>query len=436
MRFANLSRMTDLIIALITIAIFWPLDLITVAARTGLVLASRARLNAPQNQEDSRTSGTLELLGRQTVARQSLHLTVVILRVILAGAFLLAITEALPDLGVFLYLLLMVAAGLVLWLSEFVTEQRVSLKPETWALRLNVYIRILTTLLSPIIRLASAAMGEKEERPEVASAITEDELKTLVDASQREGVLEQDEREMIFSIFRFGDTLAREIMIPRIDVLALSDTTPINEAIDTLLASGFSRVPVYDDTIDNIRGLLYVKDLLRALKEGNQEKKLEEILREAYFVPETKKVNELLEELQAQRVHMAIVVDEYGGMAGVVTLEDIVEEIIGEIQDEYDQSEELLYQRVDETEYIFHGRIDLDDFNVFMHSELPGDDADTLGGYIYSQIGRVPKSGESLQADNVTLTVEQVTGRRIRRVRAQRLAAEAGDELTASPVGS
>jgi CBS domain containing-hemolysin-like protein len=225
-------------------------------------------------------------------------------------------------------------------------------------------------------------------------------------------------------------------MIPRIDALALSDTTPINEAIDMLLASGFSRVPVYDDTIDNIRGLLYAKDLLRALKEGNQEKKLEEILRPAYFVPETKKVNELLEELQAQRVHMAIVVDEYGGMAGVVTLEDIVEEIIGEIQDEYDQSEELLYQRVDETEYIFHGRIDLDDFNVFMHSELPGDEADTLGGYIYSQIGRVPKSGESLQADNVTLTVEQVSGRRIRRVRAQRLTAETGDELAASPAGS
>jgi CBS domain containing-hemolysin-like protein len=118
---------------------------------------------------------------------------------------------------------------------------------------------------------------------------------------------------------------------------------------------------------------------------------------------------------------MAIVVDEYGGMAGLVTLEDIVEEIIGEIQDEYDQSEELLYQQVDEAEYIFNGRIDLDDFNAFMHSQLPGDEADTLGGYIFSQIGRVPKGGESLQVDDMMLTVEQVIGRRIRRVRARRL---------------
>lgn len=425
--------MTDpLLITLIILVLLWPLDLLTVAARTGLVLASRARLNGPQNQEDSRTSGTLELMGRQAIARQSMHLMVVILWVLLAGAYFLAINTAIPDLGLPLVFLLLVVGGLLLWLTEFITEQRVSLHPEAWVLRLSVYIRILTTLLSPIIRLAYAAIGESEERPEVASAVTEDELKTLVDASQREGVLEQDEREMIFSIFRFGDTLAREIMIPRIDVLALSHTTPIDEAIDNLLASGFSRVPVFDETIDNIRGLLYVKDLLRALREGNQEKNLVEILRPAYFVPETKKVNELLEELQLQRIHMAIVVDEYGGMAGVVTLEDIVEEIIGEIQDEYDQSEELLYQRVDETEYIFHGRIDLDDFNVFMHSELPGDEADTLGGYIFSQIGRVPRSGESLQADDVMLTVEQVSGRRIRRVRAQRLPDETGEGLPAS----
>ncbi|MDX1435501.1 MAG: hemolysin family protein [Anaerolineales bacterium] len=425
--------MTDLPILIIAILVLWPLDIITVAARTGLVLASRPRLNAAQSEGDDRTTHLLELLDRQTAARQSLHLTVVILRVLLAGAYLLALSAALPELGVAATLLLMAAGGLLLWLSEFITEQRVSLHPERWALRFSFYIRLLTSILSPVIRLASAAIGESEERSEVANAVTEDELKTLVDASQREGVLEQDEREMIFSIFRFGDTLAREIMIPRIDVLALSDTTPIGEAIDTLLASGFSRVPVFVGTIDNIRGLLYVKDLLRALHEGNQDKKLEEILREAYFIPETKKVNELLEELQNQRIHMAIVVDEYGGMAGVVTLEDIVEEIIGEIQDEYDQSEELLYHRVDETEYIFHGRIDLDDFNVFMHSELPGDDADTLGGYIYSQMGRVPRSGESLQTEDLKLTVEQVSGRRIRRVRAQRMSDEAEEELSAPP---
>jgi CBS domain containing-hemolysin-like protein len=427
--------MTDPQIALIMIAIFWPLDLLTVAARTGLVLASRARLTSLQAQPDARTSRTLELLSRQPQARQSLHLTVVVLRVLLAGAFLFAVTAALPGLGLALVLLLLILAGLLLWVTEFVTEQRVSQNPEGWALRLSSFILGLTAILSPVTRLASAAVGDSNGRAETASAITEDELMTLVDASQREGVLEQDEREMIFSIFRFGDTLAREIMIPRIDVLALSEATPIEEAIDTLLASGFSRVPVFSGAIDNIRGLLYVKDLLMATREGNQSKSLEEILRPAYFVPETKKVDELLAELQMQRIHMAIVVDEYGGMAGVVTLEDIVEEIIGEIQDEYDQSEELLFQQVGDDEYVFHGRIDLYDFNEFMHSNLPEDEADTLGGYIYSQIGRVPKSGEILQADDVMLTVEQVIGRRIRKVRAQRLPLESGDPLAASLSG-
>jgi len=221
-------------------------------------------------------------------------------------------------------------------------------------------------------------------------------------------------------------------MVPRIDIFALNVRTPILEAVDALLKSGFSRVPVYDETIDNVLGLLYAKDLLRVWREGNQVSSLRSLLRPAYFIPEAKKITELLAEMQAQRVHMAIVVDEYGGVAGLVTLEDIVEEIIGEIQDEYDQAEESLFQQVGEDEYLFHGRIDLDDFNAIMHSHIGEDEADTLGGLIYSRIGRVPKGGESLQADDILLTVEQVIGRRIRKVRAQRVPAvlEESDEET------
>jgi magnesium and cobalt exporter, CNNM family len=424
---------TELQVGLISILVFLALDLLTIAARTGLVLASRARLEGQQSRSDARMPRTLALLDQQTAARQSLHLTLVLLRLLLAGSLVLVFELIVPDFRFPFTLALLLLAGLALWMCEFLVERLISRDPEDWALRLSSFIRFITVILGPFFRLTSVALGDSEGHLEKTGAITEDELKTLVDASQREGVLEQDEREMIFSIFRFGDTLAREIMIPRIDVLALEKTAPIDEAVDILLASGFSRVPVYDRNIDNIRGLLYVKDLLRVLREGRQETSLEKTLRPAYFIPETKKLNELLEEMQAQRIHMAIVVDEYGGMAGVVTLEDIVEEIIGEIRDEYDQSEELLYQQVDDTEYVFHGRIDLDDFNVFMHSRLPGDDADTLGGYIYSQIGRVPKGGESLRVDNILLTVEQVVGRRIRKVRAQRLPADNGEGLVPSP---
>jgi CBS domain containing-hemolysin-like protein len=218
-----------------------------------------------------------------------------------------------------------------------------------------------------------------------------------------------------------GDTLVREIMVPRIDVLALEVHTPLDEALDAIKQAGHSRVPVFKDSVDNILGLLYAKDLLGIWREGRHEVSLSDYLRQAYFVPEAKKAAELLAELQAKRIHMAIVVDEYGGVAGLVTLEDIVEEIVGEILDEYDQAEELLYQAINEDEYLFQGRIDLDDFNDIMGTELPNSEADTLSGLIYSRIGRVPTAGDHVQVNDLQLTVEQVSGQRIRKVRAVRL---------------
>jgi CBS domain containing-hemolysin-like protein len=185
--------------------------------------------------------------------------------------------------------------------------------------------------------------------------VTEEEIKTLVDAGEEGGSIEEDEKEMIYSIFDIGDTLAREIMIPRMDVLALDVETPLPAAVDAVISLGHSRIPVYQGNIDNVVGLLYAKDLLRVWKEGGQTS-LRGLLRPACFVPETKKVDDLLAELQQKRIHMAVVVDEYGGVAGLVTLEDIVEEIVGEIRDEYDVNEESLYERVSDAEYIFDAR--------------------------------------------------------------------------------
>jgi CBS domain containing-hemolysin-like protein len=266
-----------------------------------------------------------------------------------------------------------------------------------------------------------ASTREYSEAQEGGSIVTEDELKTLVDAGEQEGILEQGEGKMIISIFQLGDTLVREIMVPRIDIVAVELSTPLLEAIDTLLESGFTRVPVFEETVDNVVGLLYAKDLLKVWREGNsEEESLDSLLREAYFVPEAKKVDELLADLQSRRVHMAVVVDEYGGVAGLVTLEDIIEEIFGEIQDEYDE-EELPYQILDGGDYLFQGRMDLDDFNDVMSCNLPKDEADTLSGFIYRRLGHVPAAGESVQEDGLLLTVEQVSGRRIRKVRAEQL---------------
>jgi CBS domain containing-hemolysin-like protein len=249
--------------------------------------------------------------------------------------------------------------------------------------------------------------------------VTQDEIKAMVDAGEEGGVIEENEKEMIYSIFEFGDTLAREVMVPRIDIVAVDAETPLLQALDVIMKEGHSRIPVYQGTIDNIIGLLYAKDLLVYRKEGKHNVPLTSILRPAYFVPETKKVDDLLRELQARRVHMAIVVDEYGGTAGLVTVEDLLEEIVGEIQDEYDE-EEPTVERVSDTEFIFDAGVNLDDVNDLLRVELPDTGGDTLGGFIYAQLGRVAAVGDEIRVGDLTITVLSVAGRRIRKVRVAR----------------
>jgi CBS domain containing-hemolysin-like protein len=278
---------------------------------------------------------------------------------------------------------------------------------------------LINLLLRPFSWLLLLVVGPATDAQRQLNAVTEDELKSWVEDVDGESSLEKGERKMIYDIFQFSDRLCREIMIPRIDMVALDVNTSLDEASEVVTRHGHSRIPVYEDSIDNVLGLLYAKDLLRAgIEEGPTS--VRDLLRPAYFIPEAKKVDELLREMQMRRIHMALVVDEYGGLAGLVTLEDIVEEIVGEIRDEFDQTEELLYQTFGTDEVVFHGRIDLDDFNEVLGTQLVKDVADTLGGFIYGQIGRVPTVGEQLKVGNWTLTVEQVSGQRIRKVRAQR----------------
>jgi CBS domain containing-hemolysin-like protein len=316
---------------------------------------------------------------------------------------------------------------LIAWLIfmlEWVMERLVNRNPEIWAIRYGRVARFILAITSWVTVLPLRLMGESNKPGEIANTLTQDDFETLVDTGQEEGLLEREEGRMIISIVRLGETLAREIMVPRIDMVALDVSVKPEQAVDIMLQSGHSRVPVYEDTIDKILGVLYVKDLLRVYCSETRDKSLREIIRPAYFIPEAKHLDTLLAEMQAGRIHMAIVVDEYGGIAGLVTLEDIVEEIVGEIQDEYDQEEELPYQILENGDYLFQGRFDLDAFNEMMGSNLDTEEADTLAGYIYSQLGRVPFVGEKVQHDNLLLTVEQVSARRIRKIRSSWLQPE------------
>lgn len=391
------------------------------AMRAAMMNARYPRLLGLRSEGNVHATRTLELLNDLPRVNASLRVTQSVTRFLFAGISLILYSpwdSANVPLILIWGILLIIA--LILWLSEFMIEQFVLRAPEGWAIRLTSYVRLLVIGLSPLLALPMlmSRNGTNEEyHPDIMS---EDEIRSLVSASQQEGVIEQEEREMIMSIFELGDTLAREIMVPRLDMLALEVNKPLSTAINVLIESGYSRVPVFEDTIDNILGLLYTKDLLGIWHKGNRSGSLHDILRPAYFIPEAKMIDELLAEMQSQRIHLAIVIDEYGGVAGLVTLEDIIEEIFGEIHDEYDDSEESLYQTIKEDEIIFLGRIDIDDFNAVMKSNLTKDDADTLGGLIYGHIGRVPKGGESINVEDLQLIVEQVSGKRIRKVRARR----------------
>ena len=408
------------LLAAIGLVLFLLLDLITSSARSAFSNSSLARLLAQREEMVSQVNRTTQLLSNTQRMQASLNLFQSILHFLIAGLSLLLFVPwtgtpyLLPySIGVLLL------ASLITFFLEWLIETAVSHHPETWAMRLSSYVQVLSLVMSPLLALPFLFISSSETNQE--GGVTETELISLVEAGQGEGFLEQEEQKMIVSIFRLGDTLVREIMVPRIDILALDVNTPIDQTMDALQQSGHSRLPVYKDSVDNILGLLYAKDLLGIWREGKHEVSLSDHLRQAYFVPESKKADELLAELQVKRIHMAIIVDEYGGVAGLVTIEDIVEEIVGEIRDEYDQAEELVYQAINDDEYLFQGRIDLDDFNDIMGTQLPNSEADTLSGLIYSRIGRVPTAGDNVQIEGLQLTVEQVSGQRIRKVRAQRL---------------
>jgi CBS domain containing-hemolysin-like protein len=308
--------------------------------------------------------------------------------------------------------------------GELIPDVLASANPEQLAMTLAAPMRLLLMLTSPATRFMmwlstwlARPFGNRN-----MSYVTEEEIKTLVDAGQEEGVIEDAEKEMIYSLFQFGDKVAREVMVPRIDMVALEAATPIRRAVEVSLDRGHSRLPVFEETVDKVVGILYARDLLKMLGSSqNLDRAVRDVMRPAYFVPEAKRAGDLLTELQQRRIHMAIVIDEYGGTAGLVTIEDLLEEIVGDIQDEYDPDEEAEYHQITDDEYLFDAGINLTDVNNLMEVELPTEDSDTLGGYVFSTLGKVPLVGETFRAGLLEIKVEVITGRRIRKVRVRRI---------------
>lgn len=292
-------------------------------------------------------------------------------------------------------------------------------RPAQW---LNLILSPVTYLLVMVSRGISRLFGTSG----LVNTVTEEEIMSLVTAGHTGGTIEEEEKEMIYSVLQLDQTAARELMTPRIDIVALEVNTPIMQALETVLDTGFSRIPIYEENIDNIVGVLYAKDLLNVLRQPTRDTfdttPVRDLLRPAYFVPETKRADELLRELQNRKVHMAIVVDEYGGTSGLVTIENLVEEIVGDIMDEYDLHEEEELVQVSEDEYLIEASMNVDDVNEHLDlhigedEEEEYDETDSLGGFIYTRLGRVPHLGETIETKQVTLRVESLEGRRIRKV--------------------
>ena len=306
-------------------------------------------------------------------------------------------------------------------LAEALPKAIVLRNPDATALRLAGPISLLTAIFAPLIWLIDHTVIPftrliSGKNATTTPLVTQEELRLLVNVGEEEGLIEHKEREMIEGIFSFGDTLAREVMVPRVDIVSLDADASLAEALAAVIDHGHSRIPVYRETIDQIVGLLYAKDLLIAMRDGVRDIALERVVRPTYYVPETMKVDALLRDLQTRKVHMAVIVDEYGGTAGLVTIEDLLEEIVGEIQDEYD-TEERSIQTVADGELLVDALVPIEDLSELTGAEIASDESDRIGGFVYERLGRVPTVGDVVELPGISIEVVSVQGLRPRQLR-------------------
>lgn len=323
--------------------------------------------------------------------------------------------------GTISFFTVILSVGLATLVIGEITPKSIGIRfSERIALLAAYPIRWLQIVASPLVTLVTF-LSNMIVRPLGgtasfhSAAMSEEELKIMVEQSEEHGVIETEEKEMIHKVFDFADTVVRKVMTPRLDITAIEADVTIDELIETVTTSGHSRLPVYDDNLDNIVGIVHVKDVLKGITSGTPGS-IRDLARPPYFIPENKRVDDLLTEFKRNKIQIAIVRDEYGTVVGIVTIEDLVEEIVGEIQDEYDVEEPEMRQ-VDDATCIVDGRMSLDDFNDRMGVELPAEESDTLGGFVFGLLGHQPVKGETAVWDGMELQVEETDGKRIQRVR-------------------
>jgi putative hemolysin len=310
--------------------------------------------------------------------------------------------------------------------------------PKNWAVRNAGKAALLAApFVTSIIRIApirwvtlglvwlSNKVTPGGKRTSETAEVTESELLAMADVAHADDVIETEERQLIHSIIDFGDTVVREVMVPRPDVIAVSSLAEVGDVLERAIGAGYSRLPVFAADLDDVIGIAYTKDLIRTVREGNEHVLVRDEARTAHFVPETKRVAPLMREMQAEQFHIAMVIDEYGGTAGLVTLEDLIEELVGEIVDEYDVAGPQI-ETLGDGAYRVGAQMSTDDVNELLGARLPEGDWDTIGGVVLALLGHIPAEGESVVADGYLFVAERVQNRRIRRIRIERVAPTSG----------
>ena len=407
-------------VELLIIVIALILAALAASAETSLTSISRVRLRTLVEQKVPQAI-LIDRMHRDPNAYLSTILIFNTVAIIVASSAATLLALRLYRERVAEWLVSLLLSLVVLVLCEITPKTLALQRAERVALRLARLVAAATWVMRPVVFVLTAVTrlilrilgGRAQVR---GPFVTEEELKMLVSVGEEEGVLEEEEREMIHGIFEMGDMRVREVMVPRTDLVAIEVNEPVEKAVELVTKHGHTRIPVYEGGLDHIIGVLYAKDLLRAVVRGEQ-KTLRDIARKPYFTPESNKVQDVLRDLRKNRVHMAIVVDEYGGTAGAVTIEDIIEEIVGPIQDEYDVGEEDEIQFISPNEVVLDGRVSVDDVNELLKLNIAADDYDTIGGYVLNQLGAAPKVGATLKLGNAELRVEAVQGTRIKKVR-------------------
>lgn len=396
------------------------------ASETAMLFANKARLHQLGEQGDRRAEEALAL----ALERDRLHSVLLLVENFFLVLAVTLCTVMLLDVLVAPAAVVVTAVGMsivIVLAAKLIPKGLASRNPDRLSLLVAYPMRFMMRVLSLPARavafVAEVVTGSRESRPMSCTAVvTEEDIKAMINLGEEEGALEEEEKELLHKVFEFGDTVASEAMHPRTEVVSVLSTAVVQDLLALVSEFGYSRYPVIEKTVDTVTGIVYVKDILIAMASGQAQRDdpIRPFIRPAYFIPENKKVSDLLSEMQREKLQIAIVIDEFGGTAGLVTIEDLVEEIVGSIHDELD-AEDSDVQVVDEKNVVVSGQSEIDEVNELLGSSLQSQDFNTIGGFVFGLFGRMPRVGEQLRFRDLKFEVLELDGRKIDKIKITKL---------------